>query len=652
MYRNTKVPFRYRSLFSGEELMAQQRLRHQMSSGLGTQHNDSRDEPTYGESMELRAFYAANSTDTAPETPLIQKTDSTDDQDIEVYLQYQKSLLNRSPSYRQSIDRISLLSSHTEQLPPEYNTTTVQHQQQKLSTHLTTPRPERKELSPVTAAHIGHRHSSSIGSATQIGRYHRELPRLPSSQSVNTLSNDQDELLQTSNLRDELLNCDQKELFQFLSDDFDTSNNYFSDTVGFGSAFIDSETDSLVFDSKKETPPRKTSSSSMKSNFSYISNSIFTTLEQKRGGSISESIDRMLTRSESMQKICASTDSGAEDDDREPLVNDSEFENIIVSFERELNEIKKSTPSLNRGLSVNSRTSNGSGGVGGRSEKHSRASISQHVQSPQSLSSPPHVVQQQQTQSSPQQQQNIVLPRRTIVGPIHSNSTNRESVKIKRRSLEKQNKVDDGFSVSNEIRKICDHFHAPFTDVNSLIATNTVTATTALTTKSNTTSPNLRRKTDFHSSFDRIKRTSLIERVDESVEDPTHPHHQFERPTTLSPAHRPTQIVSEKLPRKHLAADYTLDSISLKSTGSYENLITHRAEHQKQLKAQLSDDRKAADDKSDLDSTLKSKQAKQAASKSPAKSDDGKCWFECVCYECVFLIFKYIKCLLNVKKKN
>lgn len=591
-----------------------------MSSGLGTQHNDSRDEPTYGESMELRAFYAANSTDTAPETPLIQKNDSTDDQDIEVYLQYQKSLLNRSPSYRKSIDQISLLSSHTEPLPPEYSTrTTVQHQQQQLSTHLTTPRPERKERSPVT---VGHRHTGSIGSATQIGRYHRELPRLPSNQSINTLSNDQDELLQTSNLRDELLNCDQKELFQFLSDDFETSNNYFSDTVGFGSAFIDSETDSLVFDSKKETPPRKTSSSSMKSNFSYISNSIFTTLEQKRGGSISESIDRMLTRSESTKKICASTDSGAEDDDREPLVNDSEFENIIVSFERELNEIKKSTPSLNRGLSANS---NGSGGVG-RSEKHSRASISQHVQSPQSISSPPHIAlqQNQQTQSPPQQQTNVVLPRRTIVGAAHSNNTNRESVKIKRRSLEKQNKVDDGFSVSNEIRKICDHIQAPFTDVNSLIATNTITATTALTTKSNNTSPNLRRKTDFHSSFDRIKRTSLIERVDESVEDPNHPHHTFERPSSLSPAHRPTQIVSEKLPRKHLAADYTLDSISLKSTGSYENLITHRAEHQKQLRSQLSGERKP-DDKSDIDSTLKSKQAKQAAHKSPVKSDDGKC---------------------------
>lgn len=610
---------------------AQQRLRHQMSSGFGTQHNDSRDEPTYGESMELRMFYAANSTDTAPQTPLIQKFDSTDDQDIEAYLQYQKSLLNRSPSYRKSIDRISLLSSHTE---PSNNINAVTQQHQKLSPKLSQQLVERKDVSPVLSASVsGHRHTGSIGSTIQIGRHSRELSRLPSNQSINTLSNDQEEFLTQSNLRDELLNCDQKELFQFLSDDFDTSYNYFSDAVGFGSALMDSETDSLVFDAKKETPQRKTSSSSIKSNFSYISNSIFTTLEQKRGGSISESIDRMLTRSESMKKICASTNSGIDDDEHELLVNDSEFENIIVSFERELNEIKKSTTSLHRELSANSRSLSEKSS---RIEKQHDIRASINVQSSQinSSISPAHssVIQQDVRQEQHQDHSNAVLPRRTIVSTNNNNvniNKNRESVKIKRRSLEKQNKIDDGFSVSNEIRKICDHIQAPFSDVNTLIATTTITSVTsssALTTKSNIVSPNLRRKTsDFHSSFDRIKRTSLIERVDESLEDPNHPHHRYDGQQLLlhSPSQRPTKTVSEKLPRKYLGGNYTLDSISLKSTGSYENLITHRERHQKEIQSQESNEKKY-NDKSYIASTLESKEAKTAIVKSPAKSEDGK----------------------------
>lgn len=43
--------------------------------------------------------------------------------------------------------------------------------------------------------------------------------RLSSNHSINTLSLDQDEFLNQINLKDELLNCDQKELFQFLRDD-------------------------------------------------------------------------------------------------------------------------------------------------------------------------------------------------------------------------------------------------------------------------------------------------------------------------------------------------------------------------------------------------------------------------------------------------
>lgn len=43
--------------------------------------------------------------------------------------------------------------------------------------------------------------------------------RLSSNHSINTLSLDQDEFLNQINLKDELLNCDQKELFQFLRDE-------------------------------------------------------------------------------------------------------------------------------------------------------------------------------------------------------------------------------------------------------------------------------------------------------------------------------------------------------------------------------------------------------------------------------------------------
>lgn len=460
-----------------------------MSSGFGTQHNDSRDEPTY-ESLEMRTMCPTNSTETAPpETPQMLHGD-LDQMGDHYYTQYRRSLVSRSPSYRKSLDRISLLSTNSSRTSPQ-DTVKKSSQQDSQSS-------DRKD---------------SLYSRNL--RQSIELPRLPSSQSINTLSNDQDELLTQSNLRDELLNCDQKELFQFLSDDFDTSNNYFSETVGFGSALIDSETDSLVFDSNKDdqmfSPPRKTSSSSMKSNFSYISNSIFAVLEQKRGGSISESIDRMLTRSDS---------SHPDGDDQEPLVKDSEFENIIASFERELLEIKKSTTSLHRRRSTSS-------------SRNSDTAIDT-IPEMTSASSPPQPYQQSYQE---------VLPRRTT---NDQTKANRESVKIKRRSLEKQNKVDDGFSVSNEIRKICDHIQAPFNDVNNI---------------AKSTSPRLRRKNDFQSSFDRIKRTSLIERVDESIED--------ERPA-------PARIVSEKLPRKHLTADLKIDSISLKSTNSYENLLCHR----------------------------------------------------------------------------
>lgn len=99
---------------------------------------------------------------------------------------------------------------------------------------------------------------------------------------------------------------------------------------------------------------------------------------------------------------------------------------------------------------------------------------------------------------------------------------------------------------------------APFSDSNS--TTNTA---------QQQISPMMRRKSDikFQTSFDRIKRTSLIDRVDENADE-----------SSTTRAH---QVLSEKLPRKYLAADMQLDSISLKSTGSYEHLIFDRENHAK-----------------------------------------------------------------------
>lgn len=551
---------------------AERKLRHQMSSGFGTQQNDSRDEPTYAESIELRTICPTNSTETDPEDgPLLQRGDSDQD-NHDAYLQYHKSVLGRSPSYKKSLDRLSLLSTRSSD--EEEDERSLQETVKKIS-HSDIVFQMQQQSNQLET-----RYRDVVPQQSIRSNQRELLPRMASDQSLNTMSNDQDELMtRQSNLRDELLNCEQKELFQFLSDDFDTSN-YFSDTVGYGSAMIDPDTDSLVLDNKLKgdpvilTPPRKTSSSSMRSNFSYISNSIFNALEQRRGGSISESIDRMLTRSVSNSKVAA-----ADMDDREPLVSDSEFENIIASFEKELNEIKKSTPSLHRKLSISSEE---------RSEKRASITSTKNVLSPfvhkrngsnGGLRSPNHQLYEQ-------------LPTRRANTIGNTSCSNRESVKLKRRSLEKQSNIDDGFSVSNEIRKICDHMHAPFTEPNRQSGA--------------TVSPNLRRKSDFHSSFDRIKRSSLIERVDEAMDE------------ELQVDRAPTKIVSEKLPRKCLSTDLQLDSISLKSTGSYENLLCHREQkHHQQQRIQFKDHEEETPKEVPLTAAQKKEEKK---SKSPGKS--------------------------------
>lgn len=560
-----------------------------MSSGFGTQHADSRDEPNYGgESIELRTLCPTNSTETDPEAPLLQRTAS--EQDNEAYMAYQQSMLARSTSYRRSQDhdRLSLISTRSSDEDALQETVKKLSDTDDLSMLAVQSIAEYASTSAVATAPAPWTAQTSTedGSFQKCSARSRSRSRSAllsvSDQSLNTLSNDE-LLTKQSNLRDELLNCEQKELFQFLSEDFDTSNNYFSDTVGYSSALLDADTDSLVLDHSLTeqqhqpqllaTPPRKTSTSSLRSNLSYLSNSIFAALEQRRGGSISESIDRMLTRSGSVSKVRPGGGSGSgASDDREPLVCDSDFENIIANYEKELHEIKKSTPSLHRQLSSSSS-----------SEDRSDAPMPH--QHPTSIA----VVGRGQStsahrRSSSNASHKLVTPdREMVVVParrahtLGSSHPNRESVKLKRRSLEKQRNIDDGFSVSNEIRKICDQMHAPFQQAaashTSVLAKNGGVVgggggTNGLSPTANGVSPCMRRKTEFQNSFDRIKRTSLIERVDEATD---------EEQLLDKPALRPDRVVSEKLPRKLLSTERTLDSVSLKSTGSYENMFSYRA---------------------------------------------------------------------------
>jgi len=230
---------------------AERRLQHQISSGVSTQQNDSREEATYTESIELRLLGQYNSTDTDPYANdqrsgcgSFNRGDSLQDNSSrrygseehdEAYLKYQKSLLTRSPSYRKSLDRLSQSSGQS----------------------------QRSLLKSEEA----------------------EMRRHSSGHSLNSISIEQDELLsQQGNLREELLNCDQKELFQFLQEEDEMQKG---------------------------------------TNLSRISNAI----RSRRPSS-------QMGQPES-----------------EALVEHSEFDNIIQSFEKELEEIKRSTTSLERKLS-------------------------------------------------------------------------------------------------------------------------------------------------------------------------------------------------------------------------------------------------------------------------------------------------------------
>lgn len=512
-----------------------------MSSGFGTQQNDSRDEPTITESIELGLMAQYNSTDTDPGDHFLQRNDSieppiscTHYEHDEAYLQYQKSLLTRSPSYRKSIDRLSI-SSETSQ-----------------KSLIPSKSKSNDNLNNIMII----KNNNNKDNISYVG----DIKRISSGHSLNTLSIDQDDLLNQVNLRDELLNCEQKELFQFLQDDLDNSNNYFSDAVGYSSAIMDADTDSLILDSKKDdsifSHGRKPSSCSIKSNLSCISNSIIQQIDHIRNNgnngtnSICGSIDKMFGRQDII------TQDG--NNDQVPLVGNSEFDNIIMSFEKELEEIKKSTTSLERRLSTLSEPSP-------QAEECSKNLATYIINENIDEEEIPLVQKRQQTQ------RDLVTTTTTIVTSIttttstsstingfnttSNNNNSQNSIQMKRRSLEKQKKIDDDFSVTNEIRKICDQMQAPFAELG-MFNTNTLNITSNASGSSNA-SPFLRRKSDFYTNIERLKRRSLIERVEEVPEDERSPY----------------KIESDKLPRKNLNIDLNVESISLKSTTSYENIL-------------------------------------------------------------------------------
>lgn len=511
----------------------ERKLLQQMSSGCGTQQNDSKDEPTYAESLELQVFsYPTQPNDGDPESfvllPSSLKPDNLDGGD-----QSTKQAIDR----KASTPTICGSAENINQIP----------KLMKLKENSNAVNKSYSYASPTSQCSKSERKLSVSGS---INHNEFSIPRLMSDQSINSISNDHEEMFSQQNLRDELLSCDKKELFQFLNDDFDNSHNYFSDTVGYGSAIMDPDTDSLVFDSKRDTSlfssVRKASTTSNKSNLSYISNSIFETLEQNRGGSISESIDR---KSLKQNKV---TETYPHCDELEPLVQDSEFENIIASFEKELSSIKNSTCSLQRQLSAISRTPDAQQAKGSFDKSSSTNTYEE------------------------------ILPMRQ--NTVNSNQSTRDSVKLKRRSLEKQMKIDDDFNVSHEIKKICDNMQAPFADPHIKQSTSYSSASTDVI-NSLVLSPKPRRKSEFHSSLDRIKRSSLIDRVDESLlENELNGGQQTDQQELVYHSR------SERLPRKYLNADMNIESLSLKSTGSYEHLVCHteNKELQKKIRFQKS----------------------------------------------------------------
>lgn len=584
----------------------ERKILQQMSSGFGTQQ--SKDEPTVTESLEMRSLNPINSSEIDPNEQSIHISDSQPYD--EAYLQYQKSLLNRSPSYRKSLDRTSSRTSSAHSLATSLakcHSPLVQEVLNAGSTYLRnsnisliqtpTPVPRREDNHFLVADRKSSLDKSITASPPQPISQQRS-PSTSSSmrkavlaanrfsdQSLNTLSIDHDELINQMNLKDELLNCEQKELFQFLNDEVDNSNNYFSDTVGYGSAVVDADTESLLLSSKKDdliySPDRKVSNGSLKSNLSSISNSIFQALENRRGGSISGSMDK--------PRPTIAVDNGSlrsrrNSDDKEPLVKASEFDDIIHSFDTELKSLK----SLSLGRSHSQadapvspererRNSNSCPTMPAVEEvvrlRRPKSSIACNYRS---SSADNNNTNGNKTSDNDNNNSNTCNNNPRISTGNDSNSSNTDSntqrsETSKRRSLEKQRNItDEEFNMGVEIKKLCDQLQAPFAaptvvqeqpKSSSANGLSTLTPFTGLSAGGGNNMSSIpivfRRKNDFHSSFDRIKRLSLIERVEECNED--------EKAIA-----QPPKASSEILPRKQLSKD-CLETLSLKSSYSVEN---------------------------------------------------------------------------------
>ncbi|XP_053686952.1 sodium channel protein 60E-like [Sabethes cyaneus] len=570
----------------------ERKILQQMSSGFGTQQ--SKDEPTVTESLELRTFNPISSSEIDPNEQSIHISGS---QPYDVaYLQYQKSLLNRSPSYRKSLDKTSSRTSSAHSLATSLakcHSPLVQEVLNAGSTYLRnsnislirtpTPIPRREDNHFLVADRKSSLDKSLTASPPQPASQPYSQQRSPSTSSsmrkavlaanrlsdhsLNTLSIDQDELLNQMNLKDELLNCEQKELFQFLNDDFDNSNNYFSDTVGYGSAVVDADTESLLMNSshsRKEeliySPDRKISNGSLKSNLSSISNSIFQALENRRGGSINDSVEKQRP---TIDVDSGSLRSGKDSEDKEPLVKASEFDAIIHSFDTELKSLK----SLSLGRSHSQTEPHGSPEPERRNSDTSPAKpVMEEVvrlRRPKSStvcsykSSKDNNNTNGNNTSDNNNNCNNNNPRTSTGNDSNSSNTDsntQRSETSKRRSLEKQRNItDEEFNMGLEIKKLCDQLQAPFAQHEP----NGVGQPPISSNNLSTIPIVFRRKNDFHSSFDRIKRLSLIERVEEGNEDEK----------TVVQAPKPS---SEQLPRKNLSKD-RLETLSLKSSYSVEN---------------------------------------------------------------------------------
>ncbi|EDS44185.1 voltage-gated sodium channel [Culex quinquefasciatus] len=592
----------------------ERKILQQMSSGFGTQQ--SKDEPTVTESLELRALNPISASEIDPNEQSIHIPYD------EAYLQYQKSLLNRSPSYRKSLDKTSSRTSSAHSLATSLakcHSPLVQEVLNAGSTYLRnsnisliqTPTqtqtvvPRREDNHFLVADRKSSLDKSITASPPQPASQPISQQRSPSTSSsmrkavlaanrlsdhsLNTLSIDQDELLNQMNLKDELLNCEQKELFQFLNDEFDSSNNYFSETVGYSSAIVEADTESLLLNSKKEdiiySPDRKISNGSLKSNLSSISNSIFQALENRRGGSICGSLDKQHMP----QRPMISVDNGSllsrpDSDDKEPLVKTSEFDDIIHSFDTELKSLK----SLSLGRS--------------HSQTEPPTSPERERRNSDTITCPSKAVMEEVVRLRRPKSSTVCNYRsskdnnnthgnntsdndsntcnnnpRTSTGN-DSNSSNTDSntqrsEASKRRSLEKQRNItDEEFNMGLEIKKLCDQLQAPFAAAQQdkqFLTPGLDPPTTSNNNNNNiSTIPIVfRRKNDFHSSFDRIKRLSLIERVEEGNED--------EKATV-------PKVSSEKLPRKNLSKD-RLETLSLKSSYSVENCEKPIGENTRQI---------------------------------------------------------------------